>query len=43
MYIEIVPAANSTYALQFASSSKTPYVRNWGLKVGTTAAAAMGA
>ena len=43
MYIEIVPAANSTYALQFASSSKTPYVRNWGLKVGTNAAAAMGA
>lgn len=42
MYLEVVPAANSTYALHFASSSKTNFVRNWGLKIGTNAAAAVG-
>jgi len=42
VYFEIVPAAESTYALTFATSSKTKFVRNWGLKVGTNAAAAMG-
>jgi hypothetical protein len=34
MYFEVVPAANATYVLQFASSSKTKYVRGWGLQVG---------
>jgi hypothetical protein len=41
IYFEVVPAANDTYVLGFASSSKTPYARNWGLKVGTKAAEAM--
>ncbi len=40
---EVIPAANSTYVFNFATSAKTPFVRNWGLKVGTAAAAAMGA
>lgn len=42
MYFELVPAANAPYALHFATSGKTQFVRNWGLKVGTLAAAAMG-
>jgi hypothetical protein len=42
LYFEIIPAANATYALNFASSSKTPFVRNWGLKIGAAAAAAVG-
>ena len=29
IYFEVVPGANSTYALHFATSSKTKYVRNW--------------
>lgn len=37
MYVEIIPAADDTYAFNFATSSKTKYVRNWGLKVGTYA------
>lgn len=41
VYFEIVPAANSTYALSFATSVKTKFVRNWGLRVGTNAAAAL--
>lgn len=41
MYFEIVPAANLTYDLHFASSAKTPYARAWGLQVGTNAAQAM--
>lgn len=40
LYCEVIPAANSTYAFHFATSSKTKYVRNWGLKVGTNAEAA---
>jgi hypothetical protein len=40
IYFEVVPAANSTYALHFASSAKTNFIRNWGLKVGTMAEAA---
>jgi len=42
LYLEVIPAANSTFAMHFATSAKTKYVRNWGLKVGTNAAAAMG-
>lgn len=42
MYFEVVPAANATFALHFATSSKTNIVRNWGLKIGTNAAAAVG-
>lgn len=42
LYFELIPAANSTFAFHFASSAKTNYVRNWGLKIGTNAAAAMG-
>lgn len=41
VYFEVVPAANATYALHFATSIQTKYVRNWGLKVGTNAAAAL--
>jgi hypothetical protein len=41
IYFEIVPAANSTYTLNFATSVKTKFVRNWGLKVGTKAAEAL--
>lgn len=42
IYFEVVPAADSTYALHFATDSKKQFVRNWGLKIGTQAAAAMG-
>jgi len=42
LYFEIIPAADSTYALHFANSAQTKYVRNWGLKVGTNAAKAAG-
>lgn len=42
MYFEVIPAANATFALHFATSSKTNRVNNWGLKVGTNAAQAMG-
>lgn len=38
---EIIPAANSTFNLTFATSSKTPQVKHWGLKVGTNAAQAL--
>lgn len=38
VYFEVVPAANSTHVLQFASSSQTPFTRAWGLKVGSKAA-----
>jgi hypothetical protein len=41
IYFEVIPAANSTYVFNFATSAKTPFVRNWGLKVGASAAAAM--
>jgi hypothetical protein len=40
LYVEVIPAANSTYAFNFATSAKTKYVRNWGLKVGKNAAEA---
>lgn len=42
IYFEVIPAGNSTFTFQFASSSKTNYVKNWGLKIGTNAASAMG-
>lgn len=42
LYFEVIPAADSTFNFQFATSSKTKYVKNWGLKVGSNAAAAMG-
>jgi hypothetical protein len=41
VYFEVVPAANTTYSLHFATSIQTKYVRNWGLKVGTNASAAL--
>lgn len=41
IYFEVVPAANAVYTMHFATSSKTKFVRNWGLKVGTMAAAAL--
>ncbi|MFO0660566.1 MAG: hypothetical protein U0165_12150 [Polyangiaceae bacterium] len=41
IYFEVVPAANSTYDMHFATSVKTKFVRNWGLKVGTKAAEAL--
>ncbi len=41
VYFEIVPAANATYALNFATSYKTKVVRNWGMKVGNKAAEAL--
>jgi hypothetical protein len=40
LYLEVIPAANATYNFHFATSSKTPYIRQWGLKVGSNAAAA---
>lgn len=43
VYFEVIPAANATYAMHFATSSKTKFIKNWGLVVGTNAAAAMGA
>jgi hypothetical protein len=43
IYVEVIPAADDTFAIHFATSSKTKFVRNWGLKVGSNAAAAMGA
>jgi hypothetical protein len=43
LYFEVIPAANSTFALHFATSSKTNFIKNWGLQVGTNAAQAMGA
>jgi len=42
LYFEMIPAADDTFAMHFATSSKTKFVRNWGLKVGTNAAQAMG-
>lgn len=43
LQFEVIPAANSTFALHFATSGKTNFVKNWGLKVGTNAAQAIGA
>jgi hypothetical protein len=40
LYVEVIPAANATYNFTFATSSQTPYVRQWGLKVGNNAASA---
>lgn len=37
LYVEVIPAADATYAFNFATSTKTKYVRNWGLKVGNNA------
>lgn len=42
MYVEVIPAANATFNFHFATSMKTKYVKNWGLKIGTNAEAAMG-
>lgn len=41
MAFEVIPAANSTFALHFATSGKTNFIKNWGLKVGTNAAQAL--
>ena len=40
IYFEVVPAANKTHALGFATTSTEKLVRNWGLVIGTLAAAA---
>lgn len=41
VYFEIVPGANKTYDLKFATSTSKQFVKGWGLKVGTLAAAAI--
>jgi len=41
VYLEVVPAANSTYVLGFGISQQKKHVKAWGLKVGTQAAAAL--
>ena len=41
IYFEVVPAANSTFDLHFATNAQTKYIRNWGLKIGTKAAEAV--
>ncbi|EYF05025.1 hypothetical protein [Chondromyces apiculatus] len=41
VFFEIVPAANSTYDLRFATSASKQFVKGWGLKVGTLAEASM--
>jgi hypothetical protein len=41
LYIEAVPAANQTCVFHFATSSDKKFVKNWGLKVGATPAAAI--
>lgn len=41
VYFEIVPAANSTYEFNFATSVKTKFIKSWGLKIGTKAAEAL--
>ena len=41
IYFEVVPAANSTFALHFATNAQTKYIRNWGLVIGTKSAAAV--
>ena len=43
MYFEVIPAASGSFSMHFATSGKTKFVRNWGLTIGTNAAAAMGA
>ena len=42
LYFEVIPAANSTYNFHFATSMKTKFVKNWGMRIGTNAEAAMG-
>lgn len=41
MYFEVVPAANQTCDLHFATASGKNFIKRWGLKVGTLAAAAL--
>ena len=41
LMFEVIPAANSTFMLHFATSGKTNFIKNWGLKVGTNAAQAL--
>jgi hypothetical protein len=35
IYFEIVPGANMTYGLRFAQAKTKPYVKGWGLQVGS--------
>lgn len=42
VYFEIVPAANQSYDLRFATSTSKQFIKGWGLKVGTLATAAVG-
>lgn len=41
VYFEVIPAANAVYDFHFAESLSTKLVRNWGLKVGESAASAL--
>jgi hypothetical protein len=43
IFFEIVPAANTTFALHFATSATTQFIMNWGLKVGLLSGTAMSA
>lgn len=37
LYFEVVPAADATYDLHFATSNTMKFVKAWGLKIGTQA------
>jgi len=39
IYFEIVPGANATYGLRFAQAKTKPFVKGWGLQVGSIAKA----
>lgn len=39
VYVEVVPAANQTYNLKFASSKSKEFIKGWGLKIGSLAGA----
>lgn len=41
IYFEVVPAANQTCDLHFATASQKNFVKRWGLKVGTLAASSL--
>ncbi len=39
IYFEVVPGANATHALRFAQGKTKPFVKGWGLQVGSLAKA----
>lgn len=41
IYFEVIPAANKTFDLHFATSKAKQFVKRWGLVVGTTATTAV--